>query len=104
MKIYEILRKGLLQKLVRSEYSSENAVDCAGCKITHGCCKRRELILCMVENILNWLHKHRTKLQEIEFPNEEDTEFVQEFVFHPSGWQGVGKGGFISYLETKVDK
>ena len=68
--IYELLQNYLSEKNVRSEYSYEEPVNCTMCKFERGCCKRRKLMLAMVEKILQWLEDYKDKLQSIDFADD----------------------------------
>ena len=50
--IYELLHQCLIKKKIESNYSGECPVDCEHCELERGCCKRRRLMLAMVENII----------------------------------------------------
>ena len=67
-KIYELLHQYLNEKVVRSEYSNEFPIRCHNwCDVERGCCKRRKLMLAMVEKILQWLKENEHQLQDIDY-------------------------------------
>ena len=76
-KIYELLQTYLNERLVKSEYSHEEPVHCTYCAVERGCCKRRNLMLAMVEKILQWLNEYKARLQKIDFA--EDFNFCDAF-------------------------
>ena len=58
------------RKQVNSKYSQEQPVHCTLCKVERGCCKRRKLMLAMVEKILKWLKENKNQLQNIDFAHD----------------------------------
>ena len=75
--IYELLQKYLLEKKIESEYSQEKPLECSKCQVERGCCKRRKIMLAIVEKILQWLYANKSMLQNIEFSYERD--FSQQY-------------------------
>ena len=68
--IYEILEAALRRKVLVSEYSVKRLVDCEHCVVERGCCKKRRLMLAMVENILSWLRVNRHELSDMDFADD----------------------------------
>ena len=69
-KIYEMLEAGLIKEEVYSEYSRESPINCTHCQVERGCCKRRKLMLAMVEQILQWLKENKNNIQDIDFADD----------------------------------
>ena len=70
--IYERLQNYLNAKEVKSEYSRESPVNCFGCQVERGSCKRRNLMLAMVRMIIKWLEENKDRLQDIDFADHVD--------------------------------
>ena len=68
--IYELLEAGLIEKYILSEYNDESPVHCTSCEVERGCCKRRKLMLAMVEKILQWLKENKNNIQDIDFADD----------------------------------
>ena len=81
--IYTILAQALRKKLLESMYTRTNLVDCRYCHLERGCCKRRQLLHAMVENILKFLAEHKHELQDVSFASDDfdfgvETENIKE--------------------------
>ena len=68
--IYILLLQYLNKRKVKSKRNNEYPVDCTECEVERGCCKRRKLMLAMVEKILKWLKENKDKLQDIDFADD----------------------------------
>ena len=66
-KIYQLLHKALVQKLLQSAYTGERPVDCVLCRVERGCCKKRLFMTAMVEKIMMWLNNNRDCLMDMNF-------------------------------------
>ena len=80
LKIYEILLQALNARKLESDFLRENIYFCCSkygfdCIVDRGCCKRRRLMLALVNKIILWLKKHGSDLNDIDFADDVEFEF-----------------------------
>ena len=69
IRIYEKLKTDLKAEQIMTWYciyTYDTLIDCTGCMVERGCCKKRKLTLAMTSQILDWLKQHQEDINSID--------------------------------------
>ena len=65
--LYRCLLWALRERKIPESYIGESPLDCTSCQVERGCCKRRKLVMAVVEKTLQWLHVNQRQLEDVDF-------------------------------------